>query len=166
MKRLLVLVACAAVLATSGVSDGGGGGGHGSGGHGSGSSHVDGYTRKDGTHVAPYDRRLPGEGTDSSHSSLGHGSGSVHVPGHTEPHSNGLGVSSAHTSAPGARDSHGRLVRSETAKREFMRDTGYPHGRPGYVVDHIVPLKRGGCDCPANMQWQTVAEAKAKDRWE
>jgi hypothetical protein len=47
-----------------------------------------------------------------------------------------------------------------------MRMTGYPNGGPGYVVDHIVPLKRGGCDCPSNMQWQTVQEAKAKDRWE
>jgi len=37
---------------------------------------------------------------------------------------------------------------------------------PGYVVDHIKPLKRGGADRPSNMQWQTRAEAKAKDRWE
>ena len=37
---------------------------------------------------------------------------------------------------------------------------------PGYVVDHIKPLKRGGVDRPSNMQWQTVAEAKAKDRVE
>ena len=34
--------------------------------------------------------------------------------------------------------------------------------RLGYVVDHIVPLKRGGRDEPGNMQWQTVAEAKAR----
>jgi hypothetical protein len=27
-------------------------------------------------------------------------------------------------------------------------------------------LKRGGCDCPSNMQWQTTQEAKAKDKWE
>jgi len=47
-----------------------------------------------------------------------------------------------------------------------MQTTGYPHGRPGYVVDHIVPLKSDGCDCPANTQWQTIQEAKAKDKWE
>lgn len=37
---------------------------------------------------------------------------------------------------------------------------------PGYVVDHIVPLCAGGADSPGNMQWQTVADAKAKDRLE
>jgi hypothetical protein len=37
---------------------------------------------------------------------------------------------------------------------------------PGYVVDHVTPLKRNGADRPSNMQWQTVAEAKAKDKWE
>ena len=44
--------------------------------------------------------------------------------------------------------------------------TGYPHGRPGYIIDHIVPLACGGPDAPVNMNWQTVAEAKAKDKWE
>jgi hypothetical protein len=33
-------------------------------------------------------------------------------------------------------------------------------------VDHIQPLKRGGADSPSNMQWQTKAEAKAKDKIE
>ena len=47
-----------------------------------------------------------------------------------------------------------------------MKQTGYPHGRPGYVVDHIIPLKRGGADEPWNMQWQTIAAGKAKDATE
>jgi len=36
--------------------------------------------------------------------------------------------------------------RSFEAKLEFWRMTGYPRGRPGYVVDHIIPLACGGAD--------------------
>src|SRR2546422_6356577 len=64
------------------------------------------------------------------------------------------------------RDSHGRIKRSASARNAFKKQTGYPHGRKGYVVDHIVPLECGGPDVPSNMQWQTVAEAKVKDRTE
>jgi hypothetical protein len=64
------------------------------------------------------------------------------------------------------RDSHGRIKRSQSAKHQFMKQTGYPHGRPGYVVDHVVPLSKGGADSPGNMQWQTKEEARAKDKWE
>jgi hypothetical protein len=39
-------------------------------------------------------------------------------------------------------------------------------GCPGYVVDHVRPLCAGGRDHASNMQWQTVADAKAKDRLE
>jgi hypothetical protein len=61
---------------------------------------------------------------------------------------------------------HSRIHRSERARRNFERMTGYPHGRPGYVIDHVVPLACGGADSPSNMQWQTKAAAKAKDKWE
>lgn len=37
---------------------------------------------------------------------------------------------------------------------------------PGYVIDHVKPRCAGGPDQPSNMQWQTVAEAKIKDRAE
>ena len=36
----------------------------------------------------------------------------------------------------------------------------------GYVIDRIVPVVCGGAEDASNMQWQTIAEAKAKDRWE
>lgn len=72
----------------------------------------------------------------------------------------------SHTVQGVARDSHGRIKRSEAAKRDFMKSTGFLHGRPGFVLDHIKPLKEGGCDCPANIQWQTKADAKAKEKWE
>jgi len=65
-----------------------------------------------------------------------------------------------------ARDSRGRIARSESAKRTFMRQTGYARGRPGYVIDHVRPLACGGADAPSNMQWQTSAAAKAKDKVE
>ena len=70
------------------------------------------------------------------------------------------------------RDSTGRIQRSSSARTEFIRRspcpaTGLPSGPcPGYIVDHIIPLKWGGPDTPSNMQWQTEAAAKAKDRWE
>jgi len=34
------------------------------------------------------------------------------------------------------------------------------------VVDHIVPLECGRCRLSKHMQWQTIVEAKAKDRTE
>jgi hypothetical protein len=56
--------------------------------------------------------------------------------------------------------------RSSEPVHEFERQTGYPHGRPGYVVDHIIPLCAGAPDDPENMQWQKVVEAKRKDKFE
>ena len=70
------------------------------------------------------------------------------------------------------RDGHGRIKRSKAVRDAFMRDhpcpsTGKRSGAcPGYVVDHVRPLKRGGADHPSNMQWQSKEDAKAKDRWE
>jgi hypothetical protein len=64
------------------------------------------------------------------------------------------------------RSSNGKIKRSGSARADFMRRPGYPKGRKVYVVDHIVPLECGGADVPSNMQWQTVQEAKIKDRTE
>ena len=57
-------------------------------------------------------------------------------------------------------------ARSHRPVLAFEKLTGYPHGRVGYVVDHIIPLCAGGADTPANMQWQTKADSYRKDRWE
>jgi len=63
--------------------------------------------------------------------------------------------------------------RSTKARHDFMRQVPcpatVPHTKytcPGFVIDHVKPLACGGLDRPSNMQWQTVAEAKAKDKWE
>lgn len=53
------------------------------------------------------------------------------------------------------RDMHQRYL--------FMKSTGYPHGRKGYIIDHITPLCAGGADKVSNMQWQSVEEAREKD---
>ena len=90
----------------------------------------------------------------------------------------GAGHSSGHSShasraAPGvARNSHGKIARNVKARDQFKHShpcpsTGRSSGAcPGYVIDHVEPLKRGGADSPSNMQWQTTAAAKEKDRVE
>jgi hypothetical protein len=142
-------------------------------GRSSGSHHSSGSSR----HRSSSSYARSGSHRSSSHSS-GHRSYSSHSYGKRSYHSYRPHRSTtfhyhkprtSHTRAYAygvQRDSHGRIKRSEAAKHAFMRMTGYPHGRPGYVIDHIVPLKRGGRDDPGNMQWQTKEEAKAKDRWE
>ena len=62
--------------------------------------------------------------------------------------------------------------RSHAVLRAFQREhpcpsTGLTSGQcPGYWKDHIQPLACGGPDAVANLQWQTIAEARAKDKWE
>jgi len=71
-----------------------------------------------------------------------------------------------------ARNKQGKITRSSKAKQDFKKNnpcpsTGKHSGScPGYVIDHVVPLKRGGADAPHNMQWQTKEEAKLKDKTE
>ena len=45
--------------------------------------------------------------------------------------------------------------------------TGETHGPcTGYVIDRVIPTICGGAEAADNMQWQTLAEAREKDRWE
>lgn len=68
--------------------------------------------------------------------------------------------------------SEARTKRSQSAKAEFKRQqpcpsTGASRGPcSGWVIDHIKALACDGADHPSNMQWQTVADARAKDKWE
>jgi hypothetical protein len=126
--------------------------------------HVRGYTRKDGTHVAPYDRSAPGTASSSSDGTNTGTTGRAYRKGFI---AEGY---SPHASVQ--RDKHGKIKRSGAAKSAFVRQspcpsTGKTSGRcSGYVVDHVNPLECGGADAPSNMQWQTTADAKAKDKTE
>jgi hypothetical protein len=53
---------------------------------------------------------------------------------------------------------------ASAAKTQFMRESGYRNGRPGYVVAYRKPLACGGTEDISNMEWLTTAEAKAKDK--
>ena len=103
--------------------------------------------------VTGYNRRQPGVATGGS---------LTRVPKISQPH----------YFASAGRDSRGRIARSPAARSAFEREhpspaTGRNRGDcPGYVIDHVKPLECGGVDAPSNMQWQTVAEGKAKDKTE
>jgi len=64
------------------------------------------------------------------------------------------------------------LKRSATVKKHFKQQTicpttgTYTQKCNGYVVDHIIPLKCRGKDAIENLQYQTIAEGKKKDRYE
>ena len=117
------------------------------------SGHVRGYVRKDRTYVSPHIRSLSGS--------------SYHVRRSSRP----VYRSSRHVDLF-RRTTTGRIKRSTAAKDSFKRQQPCPStGRgsgpcPGYVIDHVNPLECGGADAPSNMQWQTVADGKAKDKTE
>jgi len=56
--------------------------------------------------------------------------------------------------------------RNPAIKKQFDVLNGYPHGRKGYIVDHVCALACGGIDSVTNMQYQTIPQSKAKDQWE
>lgn len=112
------------------------------------SVHVRTYTRKDGVVVQSHDRAAPKSAAKTAPK--------------TTP------------TTSVQRNARGRIARSETAKRQFEISKPCPAPGahkpgspcPGYIIDHIKPLACGGLDAPSNMQWQTTAAAKEKDRWE
>ncbi len=81
----------------------------------------------------------------------------------------GLARQQASTAKPdgnskAARKSSEAYTPGAAAKAQFMRETGYRNGRPGYVVAYRKPLACGGTDDISNLQWLTVDEAKSKNK--
>lgn len=65
------------------------------------------------------------------------------------------------------RDASGALIRRNDVKREFLQRHGFKGSSvPGRVIDHLYALACGGCDVAWNLQLQTEADGKRKDRWE
>lgn len=124
--------------------------------------------------AAPVDARGGGSHSGGSHSGGSHHSSSSSARSHTGLHAS-RSATTAHASRAAAgvpRDSAGRAKRDPHQRAAFMKSnpcpsTGKRSGAcPGYVVDHVQPLKRGGPDRPSNMQWQTKEAARQKDRTE
>jgi hypothetical protein len=72
-----------------------------------------------------------------------HKSAATHYPHHYSPSRKAVGIS---------RDNHGKIKRSQVEKKKFLKRLGYRRVPPGYEVDHIIPLSKGGADKSYNMQ--------------
>jgi outer membrane lipoprotein-sorting protein len=73
-------------------------------------------------------------------------------------------TSKSETNSKAAKKNSEAYSASTAAKTQFMRESGYRNGRPGYVVAYRKPLACGGADDISNLQWLTIAEAKAKEK--
>jgi 5-methylcytosine-specific restriction endonuclease McrA len=80
---------------------------------------------------------------ESSVQKARHRSGATHYTRHYSPSRKAVGIS---------RDNHGKIKRSQAEKKKFLKGLGYKRVPPGYEVDHIVPLSKGGADKSYNMQ--------------
>ena len=175
MKRLAA-IACVALVAFSAPCNAKGSG------HSSGGSHAS--THSSGTKISSASQSSPHRSSSSGKSvsststrrvasrSTGASRRSTAQKKAKQASSSGVRANSSRA-APGVqRDSHGKIARSEKAKDNFEKSYPCPStgkssgGCPGYVIDHIRPLKRGGADSPSNMQWQTTQQARIKDRTE
>ena len=75
------------------------------------------------------------------------------------------------------RDKNGAILRRADVIKAFKKAHPCPITHlstgscPGWSIDHVLPLARGGCDAVFNMQWlkneiKSCAGTLCKDRWE
>ena len=62
------------------------------------------------------------------------------------------------------RDAKGSLIRSKSRRTLFLRMTGHKDGKVpnGMAINHIVPLRCGGCDLPSNMEIMSIEAWKKR----
>src|SRR5215467_884974 len=78
-----------------------------------------------------------------------------------------IAVALSATSHALASERRSHAVASEFQHEHPCPSTGSRAGRAQDIGnDHIVPLACGGPDAVSNLQWQTIADARAKDAWE
>ncbi len=163
-------------------SRGSGGGGH--GGRSSGGGHVGHSGSHTGSRTHTYH---PSSHTGTSHPSSHTGIGRHTSPYHASHPTSGyrarrsvppitcIRTSRSHNPrlvsrspilcAPDVRrDMHGRILRSQGARAEFLRSHSLTQCPPGYHVDHKIPLWAGGRDTKENMQLLTIPQHAQKTR--
>ena len=123
-------------------------------GNPSGSVQVQGYERKDGTYVSPYNRSPPASSVAPATTTRPNTS-PLRVQD-SQPYRAGH-VAAGYTLDPAVHTGmFGKIKRSGAAKDAFKRSqpcpsNGNSHGScPGYVIDHVGPLECGGADDPSN----------------
>lgn len=73
----------------------------------------------------------------------------------------------ATASVAAALDTHSRKAEALFKLAHPCPATGVSNGPcKGFVIDRVIPVICGGVEEPANMQWQTLAQAREKDKWE
>ncbi len=83
------------------------------------------------------------------------------------PYGFALGLLCAGSPEASAKPNRSAEIRAEFQRLHPCPATGAPRGTcPGWQVDHIEPLKCGGPDTPANMQWLTIEDHKLKTKRE
>jgi hypothetical protein len=53
-----------------------------------------------------------------------------------------------------------------TARKDFMKQSGHPDRRPGYVIKYIVPPANGGRYAADNMSWVKIEDARKIEKWD